>query len=380
MKQSKLLYAVWLLAVLMLMLSSNNQHIETQQFFGIAESNEVTVNCEKPVEIKNIYVVPGQHVTKGALLLEMDQTELALSLNEIKHQLSEYQLQQKIENNKIRTQIKELKAQKIAKTNTIHSEIKQFNSQHTLNKRLTAELKSIMKTDFQSKETAKIPISSPLQLRIESLEEELKLAIQQIDIKIKALKTMLYSKKNPLTAKIESLKNETKLLNSTKEKLLIHSENDGIIGSVHFKHGEKVSPFVPIITIYTKFPSYVKGFIHENVYNSIAVNDKVILSSMTGKKVLSEGAVVGVGSRIIEFPERLRKRSELKMWGREIQIKISQQNEFLLGEKVLIQGKTNAVYKIAAWESLKYYVSTIYTHFTSENLNKNKDICSLVDN
>jgi len=380
MKQSKLLYVIWILAVLMLMLSSNQQNVETRLFFGIAESNEVTVNFEKPVEIKNIYVVPGQHVTKGTLLLELDQSELALSLNEIKHQLSEYQLQQKIENNKIRTQIKELKAQKIAKMNTIHSEIKQLNSQHTLNKRLTAELKSIIKTDFESKETVKNVISSPLQLKIESLEEELKLATQQIDIKMKALKTILYSKKNPLTAKIESLKQETRLLNSTKEKLLIYSENDGIIGFVHFKHGEKVSPFFPIITIYTQFPSYVKGFIHENVYNSIAVNDKVIITSMTGKHVFTEGAVVGVGSRIIEFPERLRKRAELKIWGREVQIKISKQNEFLLGEKVMIQGKANAGFKIVAWESLKYYVSTIYKYLNSDHINKKKDICSLVEN
>jgi multidrug resistance efflux pump len=188
MKKSKLLYVIWILAVLMLLLSSKNNHVETHQFLGIAESNEVNVNFEKSVEIKNIYVVPGQHVTKGALLLELNQPELVLRLNEIKHQFSEYNLQKKIETNQIKTQIKELKAQKTAKMNTIHSEIKQLKSQHTLNKRLTAELKSIMKTDFVTKESS---ISSPLQLRIESLEEELKLAVKQIDIKIKALQEML---------------------------------------------------------------------------------------------------------------------------------------------------------------------------------------------
>ena len=295
MKKSGILYLTWFLAVLMLILSVKNKHIEDHQFFGIAESNEVKINFEKPVEIKNIYVVPGQHVSNGALLLELEQPELVMRLNEIKHQLSEYKLQQKIDNNKIQTQIKGLKAQRIAKVNTIQSEIKQLKSQHSLNKRLTADLKSIMETAFAPKDTMKTSISSPLQLKIESLEEDLKLIIHQIDIKIKALKAMLYAKKKPLTEKIESLTKEIDLLTSAKEKLLIHSDNNGIIGSIHFKRGEKVSPFVPILTIYTQCPSYVKGFIHENVYNSISVDDIVIVSSLTGNNFISDGSVVGVG-------------------------------------------------------------------------------------
>ena len=361
MKKFKLLYLTWILAVLFIILCSNYEQVETHQFFGIAESNEVIVNFEHSVEIKNIYAVPGQQVTKGVLLLELDQPELALSLNEIKHQLSEYRFQRKIEKNKIQTQIKELKSQKTVKINTIHSEIKQLTSQHALNKRLTSELKSIIGSDDLSKDTSKTSISSPIQLKIESLAEELKLSLQQIDIKIKALKNMLYSSTNPLTAKIESLTKEMELLKSAKEKLLICSENDGIIGSIHFKRGEKVSPFAPIITIYTKSPSYVKGFIHENVHNSISVNDEVIISSLTGKSFCSDGLVVGVGSRIIEFPERLRKRSELKIWGREVQIKISANNPFLLGEKIIIQSKNKKNSSgIFVWESLKRYVSIIH--------------------
>jgi len=380
MEKIKILYVMWILAVLMLILSSKNEHFEKYQFFGIAESNEVNINFEKSVEIKNIYVVPGQHVSKGTLLLELDQPELALNLNEIKHQLSEYKLQQKIENNSILTQLKELNAQKISKKNIIHSEIKQLESQHTLNKRLTAELKSIMNVDLLSKDSTSTPISSPLQLKIESLEEDLRLTIHQIDIKIKALKTILYSKNNPLKAKIDSLEKELELLTSAKEKLLIHSENNGIIGSIHFKRGEIVSPFIPILNIYTQSPSYVKGFIHENVYNNISVSDKVIVSSLTDQKLFSEGDVVGVGSRIIEFPERLRKRPELKIWGREVQIRISEQNRFLLGEKVVIQSKSIKPFNSTLWESIIYYTTTIYNHFVSRPIQKNKELCKLAEN
>ena len=345
MRKIKLLYLVWLLAVIFIILYSNRALVESHQFFGIAESNEVIINFENPVEIKKIYVVPGQRVNKGTLLLELDRSELTLNLNEVKHQLSEFKLQRKIEKNQTLTQIRELKAQKIAKANEINSEIKQLQSQHALNKRLTADLKSIMQKESQLNNTEKKSISSPIQLKIASLSEKLKFDTEQIDLKIKNLKRILYSDKNPLTVKIESLEKEIELLTAAKEKLLIYSENNGIIGSVHFKRGEKVSPFVSILTIYTQSPSYVKGFIHENVYNRISINDQVIVSSLTGSTV-SEGIVVGVGSRIVGFPERLRKRPERKIWGREIQIKIQDNNEFLLGEKVIIHPKIEKTFGI----------------------------------
>jgi HlyD family secretion protein len=356
----KLLYLVWILAVIFIVLFSNRKHVENHQFFGIAESNEVIINFENPVEIKNIYVVPGQKVNKGTLLLELDQSELTLDLNEIKHQLSEFKLQRKIEKNQILTQIKELKAQKFAKTNEINSEIIQLQSQHALNKRLTADLKSIMQKGSQLKETEKKSISSPIQLKITSLNEKLKFDIEQIDIKIKSLKKILYSDKNTLTVKIDSLKKETELLTTAKDKLLIYSENNGIIGSVNFKRGEKVTPFASILTIYTHSPSYVKGFVHENVYNRISVNEQVIVSSLTDNTV-SDGIVVGVGSRIIEFPERLRKRPEIKIWGREIQMKITENSDFLLGEKVIIQPKTKESSGIVIWENFKQILLNMYS-------------------
>ncbi len=48
------------------------------------------------------------------------------------------------------------------------------------------------------------------------------------------------------------------------------------------------------------------------------------------------GTVVGVGSRIVEYPVRLRKHPDLQVWGREVVIKIPENNQFILGEKVVI--------------------------------------------
>ena len=57
---------------------------------------------------------------------------------------------------------------------------------------------------------------------------------------------------------------------------------------------------------------------------------------MSDKKNSVSGKIIGVGSRIVEYPIRLRSRTEVQIFGREVLIKIPTKNQFLLGEKVLI--------------------------------------------
>jgi HlyD family secretion protein len=109
-----------------------------------------------------------------------------------------------------------------------------------------------------------------------------------------------------------------------------------MIGMVKFKEGEKVSPFDTILTLHPAAPSYVKGYIHENVYSRVATGDTVEVRSFTDNRQATTGKVAGVGSRIVIYPERLQKRVDIPIWGREVIIKIPDNNSFLLGEKVLI--------------------------------------------
>lgn len=49
---------------------------ERMSFMGVADSRELQINFEYPVEIKRIHVLPGQRVSKGDLLVELNQSEL----------------------------------------------------------------------------------------------------------------------------------------------------------------------------------------------------------------------------------------------------------------------------------------------------------------
>ena len=66
------------------------------------------------------------------------------------------------------------------------------------------------------------------------------------------------------------------------------------------------------------------------------MKDKVRVVSMANTSAATIGEVVGVGARIVEYPVRLRKRPDIQVWGREIQILIPSENRFLLGEKLII--------------------------------------------
>ncbi len=136
----------------------------------------------------------------------------------------------------------------------------------------------------------------------------------------------------------EKLKTEREASSQRKAQLLFHAPSDGMIGSVFFKVNEEVPPFAPILSIHPKTPSYIKGYIHEDVINNIAVNQKVKITPLAPKdlSVAQIGVVKSIGARIVEYPERLKKHRGIPVWGREILISIPKTGGLLLGERVLI--------------------------------------------
>lgn len=333
MKKIKMLYPAWLLACIGLVYFTVSSDRETSLFRGISDTREVLVNTENPVEITSVHVVPGQAIDKGELLVELRRPELVIKINSISHQIKELQMQQQVKEYDITAQRIRLRSERESVASDITYKIKQLQSRQELNRKLAANLKSIQPAVFDSTggQAAGFP-----SIEIEALEKERELALDSIDLRMKILDDTLESIGKPMAVHIQSLKKELALLNQEQKELSIYSDFQGVIGAVYFKPGEKVSPFVPILTLHTRAPSYVKGFIPEDAYNKVALGQKVNVRSLTSRNNTTVGEVVGVGSRIVEYPVRLRVRPELAAWGREVQIKIAEDNTLLLGEKVLI--------------------------------------------
>jgi multidrug efflux pump subunit AcrA (membrane-fusion protein) len=69
----------------------NSIRVERIGFLGIADSKELQINFEYPVEVKRVHVIPGQIVRKGDLLLELDQSELNTKIRDVDFRINRLQ-------------------------------------------------------------------------------------------------------------------------------------------------------------------------------------------------------------------------------------------------------------------------------------------------
>ena len=171
--------------------------------------------------------------------------------------------------------------------------------------------------------------------QLEQLHNQLNLN-ESLNESLKSIKEDERENDNALTIQIRSLENQYELLQKESEELKIFAQFDGHIGFVNYKAGESVSPFTPILTMHQKTPTFVRGYVHESIMDKIKIGSTIKISALNSGRVM-KSKVTSVGTRIIEFPERFRRSIDQKIWGREIGIKLSPKNSFILGEKVFLE-------------------------------------------
>jgi multidrug resistance efflux pump len=343
----KRFYIVLFIALATVAMMTAYYKSETYRFYGIADTKEIVVNYNLPVQIKQINVVAGQPIRNGDTLVVLDQPELSMKINTISHTLDELKATRATQNTRSRSEIRQLQAEQIAHVNEIKSQIKKKEAEYELNKKLISELRSVSREGKINTDSVN-ELSNPLLVEISELKKELEIAKDPSQIIIERLNGELKGSEDPLVVQVERLTKELAMLNDEKDKLIILAPMDGVVGSVIYKEQEKVSPFDTIMTLHGESPSYVKGYIHENVHSSVSVGQTVQIHSLSDNSYCT-GEVVGVGSRIVEYPVRLRKHPDFVMWGKEVVIRIPDDNKFLLGEKVVISvpcGETGNFFKL----------------------------------
>lgn len=325
------LYCAWLAVLIITAGISCVYHLESASFSGIAETREIVVNSEAAVDIRRINVTEGQSVEKGSLLVELSSPELVLKINHIEHQLDELKARKGVDKTEIQSRIRQLQAEKTARENEISSQIAELENQYRINRNMLSDLKSVPFEKGHDDED-----SNPVKLKIRNLKKELGLSVNSLSVQIELLQKTLANAGDPVEIQVERLEKELVLLRRENSRLNIYAQISGIIGSVNFKPGEKVSPFTPILTLHTKTPSFIKGYIYENACTHINMGDRVDVASLTEAGSIIPGQVVGIGARIVEYPVRLRKHPDFQVWGREVLIRIPESNPLILGEKVSI--------------------------------------------
>ncbi|MBO9665359.1 MAG: biotin/lipoyl-binding protein [Bdellovibrio sp.] len=82
--ENRFLFLCWSGAVVLVLALGFVLSSMSMTMLGVADSREFQVSFDSPVEIKKIYVLAGQTVKKGDLLVELSQTDLDLQLRTLK--------------------------------------------------------------------------------------------------------------------------------------------------------------------------------------------------------------------------------------------------------------------------------------------------------
>ena len=170
---------------------------------------------------------------------------------------------------------------------------------------------------------------------------DLNLSVRPLVAEIRKLRNELNAPDNPIKIQIDKLKTELGFVHQEEEKLKLFAPTDGIVGTIFCKAGEQLPSFQTLITFYEENPTQVKAYVIEKLILKVKLGDSILVTSGNNPSDTNVGVVTGMGSRIVEIPERLRRNPMFKTYGREILIEIPPENNFLQKEKVTLKLATN---------------------------------------
>ena len=305
------------------------QSRETVSFYGFAETNETEINYNYPVVVNQIRVTPGQYVKKGDVLLNLSRMTTKEQMQDQDYLISELQTEEMMWQQGKQNDINVLRAERQLKLDELDTKLTELRQELAYQQSLTEEL-STLKTDQANHQ--------PLLDKIKAAQKEKQLMEESYALRLKALSDQKRMGKNPYREQIARLEAELKFDQDHRiQPITVTAPSDGLIGNIHCKEAEHISSFQTLISFYEPHPQYIKGYVHENLSLKVGVGDTFLIRSTKDAAIAYKGAVTGLGSRIVEIPERLRKMPDVRTYGREVSVKISPDNTFLQKEKVALE-------------------------------------------
>ncbi len=322
-------------AVLFLLWRMNaNYGRHTVVFFGFAENKDTEINRDFSLQIKKVHVTPGTYVKAGDLLLEVSRSDIEPEISGIEKDVEFLKAETRRLEAELRGELRGIEARKQEKLADIEANIRTLEAQLELNKKLMGGTESVQVSEELIK-------NSPDAKRIQSLRAEKALIEETAAADIARINNEMANLGKPSKVKIAKMENEKEFLESQKDQLSVLAPSDGLIGNVHCKEGEHIRAFTSLISFYEENPTLVKAYVRENLLAYINVGDSIDIKAAARPENLTRGMVTGLGSRIVEVPERLRKIPEQKTYAREVLISIPSSNTFLQKEKVVVDISDN---------------------------------------
>ncbi|NNE30690.1 MAG: HlyD family efflux transporter periplasmic adaptor subunit [Saprospiraceae bacterium] len=319
---------------------------DTAFFYGFAENKETELSHDEDVMVLKIHVVPGQAVKQGEPLMQVVQDEIDQKILQSENQMQQLQSKSREESTAITLKIEQLKVEKQSKLKAIDLKIDELKRKMDEQKNLLSNLKTLDQASSGS-------ISS-LEMELTTLEKQKEIEGAPIEAEIVRLKKSVKGNQGTLNQLKNRIIAEQDYLRKEQGKLNILAPSDGLIGNIPCKEGENIQAFKSLINFYEPRPTLVKGFIHESYILEIEQGDSIEVSSELHQDYTITGQVVGLGNRIVEIPERMRKNPTVKSYGREVLIGIPSKNPFLQKEKVFLNTQGPRKKPIESMKGLRF--------------------------
>ena len=313
------------------LLTVNNRYFKgSNSFLGVTFSKNYKINAEKSAVIDAVYVVPGQTVQPGDLLIELTSQELTLEIRKLEKEVQLLK-SEKLEKQKLlESEIKLLESEKRIIRNDTESEISLIQNKIDLNRSLADKILS----DSES------PISkdslTALELKIRSIRAKGELEIEAVDIKEQDLRQDHGFDQSQIQAKIDLAQQELDWKLLEEERLNKYATFAGVIENVYVKEGEQIEAFTSVVSINPLHPTSAVGYLVGTKNRDKVLGEAVVITSLDHKELSATGRIIGFGS-IVELPEILQKSTAVKAFGLEVFIEIPEQNGLPVGEKIIIK-------------------------------------------
>lgn len=323
------LLAAWMLALIGLAVISRHYGGESDRFFGISDDQEQTVRFTMPVQIESYGFVSGQEVGAGDLIVEVRQPDIDAEIQIVAERIQGLKFGNRETRASMQSEIVQQDADLQASLTELDSQIRGLRA------RADAARTILQGLDRDSSDGA----GPAVRREIDSLTERKHAIRRATAARINDLSSRLAASKRPVDAQIAELEQRQRDLERQQADLRVFAQFTGRVGSVLFKVGETVPPYQPVLTLHGSRPSFIRGYIHEDVFNDVRLRQTVWVQSLSSlhADIWHEGVVESIGSRIVEFPVRLKVNPLMQAWGREVLVRLRDDHTLLLGEKVHVQ-------------------------------------------
>lgn len=320
--------ATILIGILLFTLFRPSTH-DDLSFYGFAESDETEINYNYPVVVERIKVTPGQAVKRGDTLMLLSRRKAKETLDEESYRIAELKAEEALWRQKKENDRAELKLAREAKLEEIDTEIRQTEKELSFKKSLAEQLQAISPTESAYQ---------PLEEKLAELRAERERTRKTYDLRLEALSKELRLGNNPYQEQVNRYKAQEEFEASQKiQYITVTAPADGLIGNISCKEEEHIPSYKTLLSFYEPHSGIIKGYVHEDLTLQVHLGDRFEAASLKDEDMVYPGKVIGLGSRIVEIPTRLRKIPEVKNYGREVLVEIDKDNRFLQKEKVSLR-------------------------------------------